>query len=181
MNFVKELIGGVVIMAVATVIGIAHNAVRSDPVPLMFKQPVRSPTPAATEAEPVDSQAADSPTDIDPTPSVTETELANGVISMERVRIVMESGTTIIIDARAASQYEESHIPGAISIPTENFYDYDISSLVPYDVDVIVYCNSITCDLGEQLAREMRSMEYERIVVYRGGWDEWAEAGYPAE
>ena len=110
-------------------------------------------------------------------------ELAVGEVSKERLRVVLDTGTAILIDARGESEFAEGHLPGALNIPYENLFDHTatLDYEVPRDATVIVYCTSVTCDLGDKLARELRLMDYERVVLYRGGWDEWSEAGYPTE
>jgi len=179
MNFAKNLIGGLVIMVFAGVIGIAQNAVRGNPFRLI---PPNIATPASSVADETTPTAAETPVgETDASPEITAAELAGGELTKERVLIIMEAGTAIIIDSRAEGEYAEGHIPGALNIPTDNFYDYDVDGLVPVDAAVIVYCRSVTCDLSDKLAQEMRLMGYENVVVYRGGWDEWSEAGFPSE
>ena len=87
-----------------------------------------------------------------------------------------------IIDARTAHEYAEGHIPGALNVPYDEFVDYyaDLIDRVPMDATVIAYCKSVTCDLSDLLAQELKLAGYERVLLYRGGWDEWTEAGFPA-
>ena len=185
MNFAKNLIGGLIIMVFAGVIGIAQNAVRGNPfrlIPLNIATPAPSAATDATPAVADASAEAETPAgEVDASPEITAVELAAGELIMERVRIIMETGTAIIIDARGEGEFAEGHLPGALNIPTDNFYDYDVDGLVPIDASVIVYCRSVTCDLSDRLAQELRLMGYQNVVVYRGGWDEWSEAGFPLE
>jgi rhodanese-related sulfurtransferase len=183
MNLVKSLIGGIVIMVFATLIGVAQNAVRSDPIKLFPRihkpNPRIQATPAARGAE---SSTPSRESEIDRAEDITDEELVEGEVSTERLRVVMEAGTPFIIDARGEGEFAEGHIPGALNIPYEKFIEYSGElNQVPEDVTVIVYCRSITCDLSDNLARELRLMGYERVLVYRGGWDEWTEAGFPSE
>ena len=48
LNFAKNIIGGAIIMAAALIVGIAQNAVRSDPVKLFPKVRTSSRANAAT-------------------------------------------------------------------------------------------------------------------------------------
>lgn len=186
MTFVKDLIGGMVIMGLATVVGITQNAVRSDGIKL-FPRVAKPAAPTASAynnaTEGVGEQEPAGEIILATSPTVTPEELAAGELSKERVKIVMEAGTAIIIDARGEAAYAEGHIPSALNIPYDRFTDYyaDLETHVPLDATVIVYCTSLTCDLSENLAQELRLMEYANVVLYRGGWDEWSEAGYPTE
>ena len=104
---------------------------------------------------------------------------------LARVEVLLDvqplSDRVRVPDARAEGEFAEGHLPGALNIPTDNFYDYDVDGLVPIDAAVIVYCRSVTCDLSDRLAQELRLMGYQNVVVYRGGWDEWSEAGFPLD
>lgn len=171
MNLAKNLIGGILIMIVATVIGVVHNAVRSEPIKLF---------PRAAGA-PVTSEAT---TTLPPgTPRITDAEFAAGEIPMNRVNTLVASGAVVLIDARSEGEYAEGHLPGAMNVPYDSFVDYagELESNVLLDQPVIIYCRSVTCDLSDQLAQEMRLMGYERVVLYKGGWDEWTAAGLPTE
>lgn len=183
MSFGKNLIGGVVIMVVAGLIGLAHNAVRGNPVKLIPKMAGSSSKSAAAEKKsntPV--QTPQSTPAAEEAPMITDGEFATGELPKERVRTIMKAGTATIIDARGEDEFAEGHIPGAMNVPYEKLMEYtDQLELVPIDSPVICYCRSVTCDLSDDLARELRLMGYEKVVLYRGGWDEWSEAGFPAE
>jgi len=184
MTFAKNLVGGAVIMVIALIVGVAHNAVRSDPVKLLPK--VRTPAAASSASNAATHEAAKNeaaPEEVSESQYVTEDELAAGEVSMARMQTIMEAETAIIIDARVADQFAKGHLPGAMNIPIYDFVEYygQLDERVPMDAMVIVYCQSVTCDESENLAQELRLMGYERVVVYRGGWDEWSEAGLPVE
>ena len=183
MTFAKNLVGGAIIMVIALIVGVAQNAVRSDPVKLFPK--MRTPAPASSAANatthPAENDTASGK--VVTSQYVTEEELAAGQVSMARVRTIMEAGTAIIIDARVAEEFAKGHLPGALNIPIYDFVEYysQLDERVPIDAAVIVYCQSVTCDESANLAQELRLMGYESVVVYRGGWDEWSEAGLPTE
>jgi rhodanese-related sulfurtransferase len=191
MSFVNNVIGGVAIMIVATIIGVAHNAVRSKPIrgglfprvstpsaPQPAVTPATSTNDERTEAEPAPATDMNSSS-----PGITSEEFATGELTVERVRTVLESGDVILIDARSESEFAEGHLPGAVNIPFDQFVDYIdyVDSSVSLDSPIICYCRSVTCDLSDQLAQELRLMGYEKVVVYRGGWDEWIDAGLSTE
>lgn len=187
MRFLKSLAGGVGIMAVATLIGVAQNAARSRPLKLITRV-------AAVHQQGTAPQGADS-TSGTPQPArgageeaavsgpITSDEYARGEIAKEHVKSLLASGAVNCLDARSPSEFAEGHLPGAINIPYEQFVDYydQIVDTVPLDGDVIVYCRSVDCDLSDHLAQELRLMGYEKVLLYKGGWLEWTEAGYPVE
>jgi len=192
MKFVENLMGGILIILAAGVIAIAQNAVRDDKIPLIPKVPApvsekpytsRSPSESSAPA-PVQSVGGVVPVG-EGTPPVllTDEELASGEVSRERLKGLLEGGRIVLIDARAAGEYETGHIAGAISVPYQALAEhYDgLIQKVPLDAVIVCYCRSVTCDDSENLAREMKFMGHKNVVTYKGGWDEWSQAGYPME
>jgi rhodanese-related sulfurtransferase len=184
MNFAKNVIGGAIIMVIALILGVTQNAVRSDPVKLFPKaQTPATVSSTASANAPGAREDGTGSVEVSQSQHVTEEELAAGELPMARVRTIMKGAAAIILDARSGREFAEGHLPGALNIPIDNFGDYynHLDEQVPMDATVIVYCQSVTCDQSENLARELRLMGYERVLVYRGGWEEWSEAGFPRE
>ena len=182
-TFVKNLIGGLLIMLVATLVGIAHNAARSNSMVLIPKvwRPVATTEQASTPAESEEMEAKDPPQPVEG--DITAGEYGRAELSKERVKALMTTRKIILVDARSEHEFEEGHLPGAINIPYESFVDYydQLINNVRMDADVVAYCRSLTCDLSDHLAQELRLAGYEKVLLYRGGWDEWTEADYPVE
>ena len=197
MRFLKNLAGGAIIIAIATVIGVAQNSARSTPgtlFPKVTKKVARkTDTPAPAEKSSARSPAAASSGEANEgrtadearvsSGPITANEYAAGELGKDRLRALLETGAIVLIDARSAHEFEEGHLPGAINIPYDNFVDYynDLVDLVPMDADVVAYCRSVTCDLSDNLAQELQLAGYEKVLVYRGGWQEWTEAAYPTD
>ena len=165
-SFLKELTGGILLMIVATVVGVAVNAVRPNGVALIQKGQAVS---TAQHAE-SDSTAAEAP-------------LAEGAISIEQMKEIFDAGTATIIDARSTTEYEEGHIPGSINIPHDRIPEFMdvLNSEVAMEAHVVCYCRSFTCDFSDLLATELKIIGYQNVSIFSGGWDEWTKAGYPTE
>ena len=188
MQFVKELVGGTLIIVVSGLIGIAQNAVREDSVSLIpsasralakRETPVQPPVgKEVTPTEELTATAADAAAN-----GPTEAELDSGKLEMDRVRVLMESGNIILVDARSGAEYEAGHITGAVNIPYDELLDnYErLKTAIPADAVVVCYCEGPTCDQSENLAKELTFMGYTNVLVYKGGWQEWEAAGYPVE
>ncbi len=168
-NLISNLLGGVAILVVATLLGIVVNAVRPNGVALIQSG---APVSTAQHVEHTDSVAAD-----------TTHALAEGAISLSEMKRRFDEGVAIILDARDASEYEQGHIPGAINIPYDRIPEYFdvLQSQVPMDAEVICYCRSVTCDFSDQLATELKVIGYQDVSVFSGGWEQWTNAGYPVE
>jgi rhodanese-related sulfurtransferase len=194
MNFWRNLAGGFLIILVASVVGVAQNAVRGNPIKLIPRmasanmpsgqnEGAGSET-ASTPADPATGEPQDQDAEAHDAGAVSNPgEVEGAGLDKEAVKSLMEAGTAYIIDARDAAEYEEGHIPGAINIPYSKLADYyaRLTDLVPLDGAVVCYCRSIDCDLSDSLAKELRLMGYANVKLYRGGWMEWSAAGFPAE
>ncbi len=104
------------------------------------------------------------------------------VIDLQRFAGVVDSGR-VVIDARTAADYREGHVPGAILL---DYYEFGrhIASVTPYldfESEIAIYCSGPMCEDSELLAKELFAMGYFRILVYRGGFEGWEEAGMPVE
>ncbi|GAB4345059.1 MAG: rhodanese-like domain-containing protein [Candidatus Abyssubacteria bacterium] len=83
-----------------------------------------------------------------------------------------------VIDVRDRDTYEKGHIPGAKSIPYDDF-SYR-SSDFSEEKENVVYCYSITCQLAVKAAHWLSERGYP-VKLLVGGYDEWEKNGLPVE
>jgi hydroxyacylglutathione hydrolase len=87
----------------------------------------------------------------------------------------------IVIDARAAARFAESHIPGTLNIPLNKSFPTWVGWLVAYDRDVHLVVTSAV--EAARAAREMAIIGLDRVA----GWfapdalEGWAHTGRPLE
>ncbi len=182
-TFVRSLVGGVGILAVAGLVGVAQNAVRPNPVRLWIATPSSERAgraEAGNAARPGESPSpsADAPTA--PGSADAPAAASDAASALER-RI--RSGSVIVIDARSPEAFADGHIPGAINVPYDRLPQYldELQSRVAPDDSVVCYCWSESCDFSDQLAEELRLMGYTAVDVFEGGWEAWNAAGLPVE
>jgi len=177
-NFIRDIVGGIVIIALATVVGVLHNAARSQSMPLI--QHV-APVSTARHGDVTDQNRSSRGDAEAATPS--QTGIPEGSVTVGQVKAMMESGDVYIIDARLPEAFDDGHIPGAINIPYDRLPEYydGLTELVPTDATVICYCWSPTCEFSDQLATELKILGYADVVVFTGGWENWQNAGYETE
>lgn len=92
-------------------------------------------------------------------------------------------GTVVFIDCRSRSQYETGHIPGALSIPY-----FEMSTILPDflmqyfpEMEYVTYCDGTDCDASVIVANELKSIGYDNVRIFFGGWNAWIQAGFPVE
>lgn len=64
-------------------------------------------------------------------------------LSLPALKKRMENGDVLLLDVRPKEEYEQAHIPGAVSIPIEELEE-KLASL-PSNCDVVAYCRGPYC------------------------------------
>lgn len=103
-------------------------------------------------------------------------------IDIEAAKFLYDSGKAIFIDTRNNAEYQESHIKGAISIPT-NATPEEINNLknILTGKVLVTYCHGIGCHLSDKVAYKLYDMGYRNIAIFFSGWNTWNEYNYPIE
>ncbi|MFQ6036028.1 MAG: rhodanese-like domain-containing protein [Sedimentisphaerales bacterium] len=82
-----------------------------------------------------------------------------------------------IIDVRKSEDYEKGHIPGAISLPEEQWTTF--SGLSKDRVNV-VYCYSHVCLLAARAAKYFAEHDFP-VMELQGGFEAWQQHNLPVE
>lgn len=97
-----------------------------------------------------------------------------------KVKQLVESGTTIVIDVRWPEIYDLGHIPGALNFPLNDFEERKeqmLSKITPED-EILVYCAGVACHDSHTFATRLLEMGFPHVAVYAGGFTEWEEMGF---
>ena len=97
-----------------------------------------------------------------------------GPVELERL---MKNKEVNIVDVRAAEDYAQGHIPGAVNLPKDQW-----SSLKGLRKDKmnVLYCYSQVCHLAATAAVEFAGKGYP-IMELDGGWRWWKDDGFDVE
>lgn len=104
------------------------------------------------------------------------------IITLDEARsLVARAGK--IVDARTKALFDEGHIPGAISL---DYYELQrqldrVLPLLSKDEDIMVYCESADCEASELLSKELYAMGFTKLLLFKGGFEEWSAAGMTVE
>ena len=93
----------------------------------------------------------------------------------------LEAGDCLFLDARPVEFFRRAHILNAVSVPLTST-DAEVRKILPMPHpyrQVIVYCEDESCDAADAMARRLKRMGYEKLVVLEGGWRVWSQAGLP--
>ena len=82
-----------------------------------------------------------------------------------------------IVDVRLPSDYQASHIPGAINLPQGKWHT--LAGLTK-DRTTVIYCYSQTCKLAAAAAVEFASADIP-VMEMEGGFEAWVKNQLPVE
>lgn len=98
--------------------------------------------------------------------TVSRTEL------LDRLR----RGDVVVLDVRPREEYEQGHVPGAVSVPLDEL-EARLAAL-PRRSDVVAYCRGPYCVLAPQAVELLRQRGF-RARRLEDGMPEWRLAGLP--
>jgi len=103
-------------------------------------------------------------------------------ISRDEVKSLIDGDEkVVIIDTLPRAEYEEGHIPGALSMPLQELRRLAPKMLRDKDQQIITYCGSSDCPLSTRAAEELEALGYMNVIEYIGGKADWEAAGYDLE
>jgi len=91
--------------------------------------------------------------------------------------ITGQGAKMIIVDVRGASDFERSHIPGAINAP----YDSIEKANLPKEGLMVLYCGNNQCPWSKLGAKTLETAGYKNVSVLDGGITEWMAEGLALE
>lgn len=152
----QKVIEALGILLTSAVLAVSANELRSDSFPLL-REKAAAPTASETAMVPM--------------------------ISLEALLEISKHPGVLILDARSEEDFQEAHIPGALSLPSESSEEQVASVLqgVGYDREIVVYCSGSDCEAAEDVAVSLRDRGYHAVHVFSGGWEEWTNGNQPIE
>ena len=113
------------------------------------------------------------------TPPIKKAAIEFNTVETEQVKDLVASGMAILIDARKQEMFVKGHIPGAISLPIEDF-DREYANKKKYLNQkklIIVYCIGNNCTDSQLLCERLHQIGYEDIFIYKEGLEGWTNRG----
>jgi rhodanese-related sulfurtransferase len=156
----KALLQAIAVAAIGFIVAFAHNALSVNGI-----NPFRK---------------------ISEVPVVTESDAREtaGIrfIDLDEMLAALGEGA-VLLDARTRTEYEGGHIPGAILFDYYEMGRYlrEVLPLLDPARKTIVYCYGPDCDDAEFLARELYTLGFAELFVFRGGYESWVHSGRAIE
>lgn len=106
-------------------------------------------------------------------------------LSIEEFKEFVEKKQGLVLDARPEIFHRLGHVPGAISLPRDEFeavYPNIKVQLEHYkDRPLAIYCSSSSCQDSELLRKALTGLGYTQIAIFTAGWDGWIQADLSEE
>src|SRR5262245_48291311 len=99
-------------------------------------------------------------------------------IQREELARRIRAGTVTLIDVRPPEEYEQGHLPGAVSVPLEEIDRWARSA--PRRRPVVAYCRGPFCVYAVQAVAKLKKRGV-RAIRSEDGVAEWREAGLSVE
>lgn len=106
----------------------------------------------------------------------------NGLISRDELKGMIEREQRfVLVDTLPEAAYRKGHLPGAISIRSEDILAQVPDRISDRDTDIVVYCGNGPCKRSSLSADRLRSLGYCKVRDYHEGKADWVAAGLPLE
>lgn len=108
-----------------------------------------------------------------------------GEISLDQMSDLVDEKKVLVLDARPEIFHRLGHIPGALSLPRDDFENgyKSLQSRLEGDLrqPIVVYCSSASCEDSKLVKDSLAQLGYQRVSIFPGGWSEWTGAGRAEE
>jgi rhodanese-related sulfurtransferase len=113
-------------------------------------------------------------------------EVLTDKLEIEEVTIakqIYDSGDVLFVDARSRDNYDDGHIPGAVSLPVGEFDNLIDAFMDQHSADqaIVTYCSGRTCTDSHNLARLLMDFGFTDVKIFIDGFPGWEAEGHPIE
>ena len=157
MDYQKQ---SIILIALSILIGSIFNLLSDDGIP-WISEPIK-----------IVNNSEDA-LDILAEPSIREVEI-------ETAKALHGSGI-LFVDARAEEYLSDGFIPGAIASDDISILSDQIETMIGFDTGFVIYCSDDDCGSSEELAYQFQDIGFNNILVFKGGWKSWKDAGLEIE
>ncbi len=170
-NWQSDLLTVWLIATTSLCAGLLFNQFRDKPLPLIYQSKGDRVLAAAEHftSAPAAIQSAEVPEEI----------------GLEDFRAMAESKEVIILDARPEIFHRLGHVPGALSLPREDFeaaFTVHKNRLeAGRNALIVIYCSGSSCEDSELVRKALHRLGFNRVAVFKGGWSAWTDAELPEE
>jgi rhodanese-related sulfurtransferase len=103
--------------------------------------------------------------------------------SVARAKYIFDKDEVLFVYARSQNDYDNGHIPGAVSFPVGQFEERIEFFLNRYPPEklIVTYCSGRTCEDSHDLAQFLSDVGFTNVRIFIDGFPGWEAEGYPIE
>ena len=143
------------IIIVSLAVGLFTNILRSDRIPILAQD--------LTLAEDIDEVSGEPV-----------------AVTLAQAKSLFDKGV-LFVDARGDEYFADGHIQNAWNSGFFMELMFKLDSLQSRNDGVVLYCSDDDCGSSKELANDLYNEGFTKLFVFKGGWLEWNESGYPVE
>jgi len=159
----------------ALCVGLLINQFRDTPLPLVYRNK------AERLQDSVQRIAASKESTPAPAPVIHLPES----LSLEEFSSYVENKRGLILDARPEIFHRLGHVPGALSLPRDDFEIRYAALKDKLDADrsrpIVIYCSNSSCEDSGLVKKSLASLGFTNLSLFEGGWAEWTNSKKPEE
>ena len=153
----------------ALVAGLLVNQFRSAPLPLIYKNKTERLHDAVQRIQSKESVSEQAP------PARLPAQL-----TLEEFSSFVDEKQGAILDTRPRIFYGLGHVPGALSLPRD---DFEVAyAAVKEQLEsnlarpIVIYCGGPPCESSLLVRNALSSMGFTNLSIFEGGWHAWTGA-----
>lgn len=154
--------------------GLLVNQFRDKPLPLVYQTKEERLQKSVQKL--VEARETPKPTEARPLPEV---------LSLAEFVDFVENKRGLVLDARPEIFHRLGHVPGALSLPRDDFENIYPTLKDKLEVDlaqpVVIYCASVSCEDADLVKKALAALGFTQLKLFERGWAEWTAAGKPEE
>ena len=166
----RDMTGLIVLVLVSTGIGLLINQFHTKPLSLVYQ----------SKTERIERTVLA----MDGGASKIEVE-SRSILTLEQFRDFVNGKKGVVLDARPAIFFRLGHVPGAVSLPRDDFERAYANHRMLLEKGkkqaIAIYCSGEDCEDSDLLHRALVQLGYQNVSIFRGGWAEWTRAGLSEE
>ncbi|OOC54998.1 MULTISPECIES: ArsR/SmtB family transcription factor [Nocardiopsis] len=93
-----------------------------------------------------------------------------GAVTGPELEELLRGGEVVLVDLRSPEEYEEDHVPGAVSIPSRQLEER--LDELPWDMTIVAYCQGPYCVVSPRAVRVLNGTGRQARSL-RGGYVHW--------
>src|ERR1700730_3260493 len=115
--------------------------------------------------------------------TLQEPNPATAEVSTDELKLILQTGSAAVLDARPFMEFAVSHIPGALNVAPKpglpmSLYTSDVAEVGRLLSDnknqsIVLYCNGPFCGKSKRLATDLLASGYKNVRRYQLGMPVW--------